>query len=387
MDPLSQGVLGAAAPQATSRRFPVLAGLLGFISGMAPDLDVFIRSDQDPILFLEYHRQFTHALVFIPLGGLLCAGILHGLFARRVLRFRDTWLYCTLGYATHGLLDACTSYGTQLFWPFSTARVAWHNISIIDPLFTLPVLALVITAAVTRRARWARIALVWVCLYLGFGVVQRERAENAAEHLAGSRGHPAVGVEAKPSFGNLLVWKSIYEHSGYYYIDAIRVGVRPVTFAGEQVPKLDLRRDFPWLDAASQQARDVERFRWFSHGYLVRSTTDNNLIVDMRYSALPNRGDGLWGIVLTPHAPRDAHVRYRTMRDTDAATFNTLFAMVTNRAAGARTPHGGGELCGARTASSSAAQPCDANQAATTDNFASPTTSSNSTTLPSGSRP
>lgn len=384
MDPLSQGVLGAAAPQATSRRFLALAGLLGFISGMTPDLDVFIRSAEDPILFLEYHRQFTHSLVFIPLGGLLCAGVLHGLFARRVLRFRDTWLYCTLGYATHGLLDACTSYGTQLFWPFSTARIAWHNISIIDPLFTLPVLALVVTAAVTGRASWARIALVWVCLYLGFGVVQRERAENAAERLAASRGHTAVAVAAKPSFGNLLVWKSIYEHAGYYYIDAIRVGRRPLAFAGEHVPKLDLRRDFPWLDPASQQARDVERFRWFSHGYLARSATDDELIIDMRYSALPNRGDGLWGIVLTPGAPPDAHVRYRTMRDTDVTTFNTLFAMLTNSGGAERDP--GGELCGARAARRPVT-PCAANQAATTDSVASPITSSNSTTLPSGSRP
>lgn len=386
MDPLSQGVLGAAAPQAASRRFLGLAGLLGFISGMTPDLDVFIRSELDPILFLEYHRQFTHSLVFIPLGGLLCAGVLHGLFARRVLRFRDTLLYCTLGFATHGLLDACTSYGTQLFWPFSTVRVAWHNISIIDPLFTLPVLVLAVTAAVTRRTRWARFALVWACLYLGFGVVQRERAENAAEQLAESRGHSSVAVEAKPSFGNLLVWKSIYEHAGYYYIDAIRVGARPLTFAGEHVPKLDLRRDFPWLDPASQQARDVERFRWFSHGYLARSATDDDLIIDMRYSALPNRGDGLWGIVLARDAPPDAHVRYRTMRDTDAATFNTLFAMLTNRAEADPGPRGG-ELCGARAPKRLSTPPCGVNQAATTDKFASPTTSSNSTTLPSGSRP
>ncbi len=386
MDPLSQGVLGAAAPQAVSRKSIAVAGLLGFIAGMTPDLDVFIRSDQDPILFLEYHRQFTHSLVFIPFGGLLCAVVLHVLFARRVLRFRDTVLYCTLGYATHGLLDACTSYGTQLLWPFSNARVAWHNISIIDPLFTLPVLALVVAAAVTRRARWARFALVWVCFYLGFGVVQRERAELAAEQLAASRGHAPVTVDAKPSFGNLLVWKSIYEHADYYYIDAIRVATRPLTFPGQRVPRLNLRRDFPWLDPVSQQARDIERFRWFSGGYLARSATDDALIIDMRYSALPNRGDGLWGIVLAPDAPPDAHVRYRTMRDTDAATFNTLFAMVTNHAGTVPPPHVG-ELCGAHPEARGGAPPCGEDQAATTDSFRSPTTSSNSTTLPSGSRP
>ncbi|WP_019218287.1 metal-dependent hydrolase [Legionella tunisiensis] len=43
-----------------------------------------------------------------------------------------------IGYATHGLLDACTNYGTVLFWPFSERRVYWDLISIIDPFFTVP---------------------------------------------------------------------------------------------------------------------------------------------------------------------------------------------------------------------------------------------------------
>ena len=63
MDPLTQGVLGASLPQAsTARSYVGIAGLFGFIAGMAPDLDVLIRSDTDPLLFLEYHRQFTHSL-------------------------------------------------------------------------------------------------------------------------------------------------------------------------------------------------------------------------------------------------------------------------------------------------------------------------------------
>ena len=72
MDPLTQGALGAALPQATRSKLHVgIAGGLGFLAGMTADLDVLIRSEADPLLFLEYHRQFTHALIFIPVGGLL----------------------------------------------------------------------------------------------------------------------------------------------------------------------------------------------------------------------------------------------------------------------------------------------------------------------------
>ena len=67
MDPLTQGVVGAALPQATRRKTQVgIAGAFGFVAGMAADLDVLIRSETDPLLFLEYHRQFTHSLIFVP---------------------------------------------------------------------------------------------------------------------------------------------------------------------------------------------------------------------------------------------------------------------------------------------------------------------------------
>ena len=70
MDPLTQGALGAALPLATRRRAgAVAAGALGFVAGMAADLDVLIRSDLDTLLYLQYHRQFTHSLIFIPVGS------------------------------------------------------------------------------------------------------------------------------------------------------------------------------------------------------------------------------------------------------------------------------------------------------------------------------
>ena len=136
MDPLTQGALGAALPQTIAKKRHVgRAGLFGFLAGMAADLDVFFRSPQDPLLFLEYHRQFTHSLVFIPIGGVLCGVLLYTLIGRRWnLSLLQSFLFCTLGYATHSILDSSTSYGTQLFWPFSDEKVAWNAISIIDPL-------------------------------------------------------------------------------------------------------------------------------------------------------------------------------------------------------------------------------------------------------------
>ncbi|MDA0655633.1 MAG: metal-dependent hydrolase, partial [Proteobacteria bacterium] len=79
MDPFTQGLIGASLPQAIApnRRLLLWASCFGFVAGLLPDLDVLIRSSSDPLLFLEYHRQFSHAIVFIPVGGLVCAAIFH----------------------------------------------------------------------------------------------------------------------------------------------------------------------------------------------------------------------------------------------------------------------------------------------------------------------
>ena len=142
-----------------------------------PDSDVLIRSASDPLLHLEYHRHFTHALLFIPIGGLITAA-LGRLITRGKKTIRELWLPASLGWGTHGLLDSCTSYGTYLLWPISNERVAWDNVSIIDPLFTLPLLAGVLLAVKMKRVAIARAALIWAVLYLSIGVLQGQRAEE-----------------------------------------------------------------------------------------------------------------------------------------------------------------------------------------------------------------
>ena len=328
LDPLSQAAVGAVVPQATMKRPELLRlTLVGALAGMAPDLDVLIRSDSDPLLFLEFHRQFTHSLLFIPLGSLLCALVFSRLFARGI-PFLTVWLAAFLGYATHGLLDACTTYGTLLLWPFSDVRIAWNNIAVIDPLFTLPLLFAIVWGLV-RRSTWApRIGLAWALTYLCLGLLQHNRAAAVGESLAVERGHEGVAVSAKPTLGNVLLWKVIYRHEGRFWVDAVRVGLDTRVYPGGSIAQFNAGADLPWLDSASQQARDLERFRWFSSDYLAMDTDNPLLVVDMRYSLLPNEIKGLWGIEFDPGADGAAHVRYRAQRSADSERARRLWAML-----------------------------------------------------------
>ena len=298
MDPVSQGLVGAVLPQSVSNKKELrLASLVGFLSALLPDIDILIRSSEDPLLVLEYHRHFTHSLIFIPLGGLIAAGLLR-LFIGARLSFGKLYLFATMGYATGGLLDACTNYGTELLWPFSDVRAGWNLISIIDPLFTFT-LAIFVVIAVFKKSRYiARTGLVFAAIYLLFGFFQRERAEDFMRTIAIGRGHEIERITVHPSIGNLVLWRSIYESGGEYYVDAVRVGVmsEPRIYEGGSLKAADIQNDFHEVDKNSVLYKDILRFEHFSDGYLVIHPDYPNVLGDLRYSLLPNGIKPLWGV-------------------------------------------------------------------------------------------
>ena len=330
MDPITQGTVGAAFAQSTANKNNILRiGVIGFLAGLAPDLDVLIRSSNDPILFLEYHRQFTHSLFFIPFGSLIIALLIFPLL-KRSMGFKTVYLASLLGYATHGLLDACTSYGTQLFWPFSNERVTWNNISIIDPLFTIPILIFVGTAIKTRKRLFSFFAIGWATFYLSLGFVQYERTLSTAIELAHSRGHNAERLTLKPSFGNLILWKSIYQHEEKFYVDAIRT-VRSSTWcSGENIRMFDYQQHLPDLDEDSQQKKDIERFRWFSQDYL-GFDEEKNLVTDVRYSMIPNQITPMWGLVIDDQQDVNEHAIWWTSRSLDQSQLDLFKEMLSGK--------------------------------------------------------
>ena len=330
MDPVSQGAVGAAFAQSAAKKENIiLIGFIGFLAGLAPDLDVLIRSEDDPILFLEYHRQFSHSLFFIPIGSFFVALFIFP-FVRGLMSLRMVYIASFLGYATHGLLDACTSYGTQLLWPFSDQRVTWNNISIVDPIFTVPIVILLAIAITKRKRIFSFIAIGWITFYLSLGFIQYERTLSAAMDLANSRGHNAERMTLKPSFGNLILWKSIYQHEETYYVDAIRTVHSSTWCLGESIEMFDYQYHLPSLDKDSQQAKDIERFRWFSQDYLGYDDK-NSLVTDIRYSMIPNQIAPMWGLVIDTEQSIDDHATWWTSRSLDQSQLDLFKEMLSGK--------------------------------------------------------
>ena len=330
MDLLTQGLVGASIPLILSNKKQAgAAALSGFLAGMAPDLDALIRSPTDSLLFLEYHRQFTHSFLFIPIGGALVALVLFPILnLRRRVRFLTLWFWCCLGFGTHGILDAATSYGTQLFWPFFEARYAFRIISIVDPIFSIPILVGVLGSIFLKRKRWCICAVIWGLCYLGFANIQKDTAQASAQQLASARGHIPVRLEVKPTFGNTFLWRSIYEFDGRFYVDAIRTVFGAIQVTGSSIEKLDINKQFPWLRKDTQQSRDLDRFAHFSDGFLAKVNGGSERVGDIRYSFLPNTIEPLWSIRLRQDALDDQHVTFETHRERSAQKFSALVKMI-----------------------------------------------------------
>ena len=333
MDPVSQGTVGAAFAQSSANKTNIVkVGFIGFLAGLAPDLDILIRSESDPILFLEYHRQFTHSLFFIPFGSLIVALLIFP-FVNGSMTIKTVYIASFLGYATHGLLDACTSYGTLLFWPFSDERVTWNNISIVDPIFTIPILILLGIAIKTKKRIFSFFAIGWVIFYLSLGFFQYERTLSAAFKLADSRGHNPERMTLKPSFGNLILWKSIYQHGDNFYVDAIR-SIQSITWClGDSIRIFDYENHLPNLDKESQQSKDIERFRWFSQNYLGYDK-EKSLITDIRYSMIPNQITPMWGLLIDDQIGLNEHAVWWTSRGLDEGQLDLFKDMLNGKNCG-----------------------------------------------------
>ena len=331
MDVLTQGLLGASLAQAAAPRQEArVAAGTGFAAGLLADADALISSAADPLLVLEYHRHFTHALAFVPVGALIAAAILWPL-ARSRLAFPRLYLYCLLGYSMSGLLDACTSSGTHLFWPFSEARVAWSLISIVDPLFSLALAVPLAVGVLRMRARAAQIGLALAAGYLALGVLQHGRAEAAAQGLAAKRGHRPERLLVKPTLGNLVLWRSIYVVKGRAHVDGIRVGAGAAKiYPGASVALLDPERDLPMVVPGSRAAADTARFVEFSGGFAAAQPARPGFVGDVRYAMLPTSVEPLWGIEYDGAGP-DAAVRFVTDRRHGPETRRRFLDMVLGR--------------------------------------------------------
>lgn len=236
MDSLTQIVLGAAVGEKIlGRKIGNRAMLYGAIAGTIPDLDVLVGKFLDPLTAVEIHRGFSHSIVFF----LLLSPLLGVLIAKRekqskVSMMNGTGLvfWCLL---THALLDAFTTWGTQLLWP-ATVKFAFRSVFVIDPLYTIPFLFCLIMAMRKsrtdfKRTEWNNLGLKISTAYLALTLVLKGITYYKFERALATSGIRVLQLETKPTPFNTILWTATAETKDAYWIGEYSfLDSRPIAF-------------------------------------------------------------------------------------------------------------------------------------------------------------
>lgn len=275
MDSITQAALGAALAGAVAGKTLGRSALLtGALLATVPDLDVLIDYGTAVANYTQ-HRGFSHSLfVLTPLAVLLA-----WLFWRwkPQMDFRR-WLALTcLVLLTHPLLDSFTTYGTQLFWPLG-GPLSVNSIFIVDPLYTLPLLAGCLVFLIRPPAQRAlMVGLALSTAYLAWSVVAQQVITQRALPLLADTNLKNAQLLVQPMPFNTLRWR----------VTAIQDDQRLEATIGffEARTPLDLQY-FPRrmeLADAIKNLPEAQQFELFTKGFLdYRQDGDQITATDIR---------------------------------------------------------------------------------------------------------
>lgn len=266
MDSLSQIVLGAAVGELLlGRRLGNKAMLIGAIGGTIPDLDVFLNPlFTDEITKLQIHRGYSHSMFVHLLLALPFAALTKKIF-NNTFSFKYWYLTWYFLFFTHVILDCCTTYGTQLFLPFTNFLVGFNNIAVVDVFWTIPFLLMLVVCMFFHRSncwrkRWAWISMSYALLYMGFTFYNKfEVSKKFAEELQ-KQNIQGVELYTSPMMLSNFVWSGIAVSP-----DSIYIGEYSFLQKEENVEWVSYPRNV-YLADIHQAQREIGVLRWFAQG-------------------------------------------------------------------------------------------------------------------------
>jgi len=269
MDSITQAALGASLAGAVAGKTLGRSALLvGAALGTLPDLDVVIDYGTAIANFTQ-HRGFSHSLfILFPLSFFIAYGLHRW---RPVLGYKRWFAVTALILLTHPLLDAFTTYGTQLFWPFGSP-VAIHSIFIIDPLYTLPLLGGILAFLFRGPDTRAVMAgLVVSTLYLGWTVTAQQIISDRVESALAQEGLRDAPRMVQPMPFNTILWRVtvMAEDRRAEIVTGFLDGEGPVTV--ENFPRN------PELAKAAVSLEEARRLEWFTDGFLHYENSNGQL--------------------------------------------------------------------------------------------------------------
>ncbi|OGK05974.1 MAG: hypothetical protein A2W80_05660 [Candidatus Riflebacteria bacterium GWC2_50_8] len=292
MDIITQGLLGSTAAQAGyGEKIGRKSAFYGFVIGLLPDFDI-IAGLFGPWASLKYHRGPTHAFIVLTIMAIPI-----GMICKRLARSdvdQKHWIgLAFLSLITHPIIDWFTSYGTSLWWPLTDRRYAADALSIIDPVYSFPLLVATLFGlfALTTPLRLKKLALAALAIttvYAGYGYYNSQKMVAMGNEMFRAQGFEPVETRANPTFMNISVFRVVARDA------AGRIMVTYLKTASQKpLTKVFLHEsDTDEFALKAMQHEHAKLFKWFAMNMLqVKSTVDENskrivLLNDMRYGLL-----------------------------------------------------------------------------------------------------
>jgi inner membrane protein len=223
MDNLTHTLVGLMLARAGLEKTTPRGTAMLVIAANIPDIDAVVWLS-GTMRYIEFHRTYTHSLIFLPLVALLPMLIVHARWSWRA------YLASTAGVLSHVLLDSTNAYAVPLFYPISAHRFRLDIANVYDVWIWAILLAAIAAAALTNlvngeigakdrgaRRRWAWLAMGTLLAYESARMVAHGRA-IAVMSARLYEGAPPLTVTALPNAFNPLVWRGIIEGAGFVMI-------------------------------------------------------------------------------------------------------------------------------------------------------------------------
>ena len=240
--------------------------------------------------------------------------------------FREWYWLFFLAFFTHLVLDCFTAFGTQIFVPFSRFRVAFNNIAVADPAYTIPFLICVIIVSCLKRNTRARKIANWTgigisSLYMLWTIVNKLYVDHVFEKALDHRKIEATRCQTSPTILNNFLWSCVAEDKDKFYVGQYSLfDSDPNSHYLNEFPKNDS------IDHLLSGYKDYKTLLWFSKGYLTSFPTDSLIILtDLRYGGMFDTIRGPQDLIFKFKAiPQNGSYEFTEFREPLQGDFNEM---------------------------------------------------------------
>jgi len=288
MDSLTQFALGAAVGETVlGRKIGNNAVWLGGLFGTIPDLDIVLNFALETTMKLRVHRGYSHSIFFAVVFGAFAAWVLKKLFKKEKLSYSNWYLFTFLTLFTHPILDSFTTYGTQLFLPFSDFRVGLNNIFVADLFYTIPLLLGVLAALFFVRTSNTRKWVNWLgigisSLYMLFTFGAKFYTNGIFEKNLVEQNIPYERYTTSPTPLNAFLWGITAEGKDGYWLGHYSIFDKKQ----DDIEFTFLKKE-PELRERFKGNKKFKNLTWFSSDYYILTEKPDRVdYVDLRFGPM-----------------------------------------------------------------------------------------------------